>query len=493
MTKYELAKLFSEVDDKYIESARPEPQKAVMLKTRKTPMRIVAAASCAAVLAGGVITVTALRKQINAVPDNSNTASITSGSADITSSAFLSNEKNWFNTEQIYYEGEYYTVIKDASECGVHITCDEWRAGFALGVRISAENTVDLVAVIKNKSDEPIGMYDAGDGSGIRLGFHKKPKWENPVISGIDVEKHVTKVLQPGEELYQKQSFELFYGECWGSFQYDFGDPDGGYIQTWQKNELVFTGEITGDGFKEHNGNYDWYTKEQIYYAGKYYKVMPDPAFGFDYPDSVGIMMGIRKTEQNTIDVVAVVKNNFDKPVEIEGDDFGLIYEMTLEPKPEQKFTESDFKDIPDKPQVIAIKPGAVCYQWKSFDLFYGEFMGKWQISYKNPNSGNRIESRGVYYGEMTEDGFKEIKPDDTNSQDLFNELMAGSSNIDLTIDEDNDGIPDELKRLNPDITDEQWEIYKKLAHPEENGLTSTGEDSSAVGKTQVVTNYYTD
>lgn len=422
MTKYELAKLFSDVDDKYIEGARPVAQKAVMIKTSKSPMRIISAASCAAVLAGGIITITAVHNRDISALNDSNTASITSGGANISNSTDIKDSSemtdstvslderpdNYFTSDHICYEGEYYTVVKDASEYGVHITLDMWHITFATGIRISSDNTIDVVTVIKNISNMPIGMLDIGDSSGIRLGFHKKSEGNQPGITGTDAEKHVTKVLQPGEELYEKQSFDLFYGECWGTLQFDYGDLDGAHIDPDSEKNLVFTGEITEDGFKEHNGNYNWYTEDQIYYAGKYYKVMPDPAFGFDYPDSVGIMMGIRKTEQNTIDIVAVVKNNYDKPVEIEGNDFGLIYDMTLEPKPEQEFTESDFKNRPGDLEAIILKPGAVCYQWESFDLFYGEFMGKWQIAYKNPNSGNRIESRGVYYGEMTENGFRE-------------------------------------------------------------------------------------
>lgn len=96
MTKYELAKLFSDVDDKYIEGARPMAQRAVMLKTaRHYPMRIIAAASCAAVLAGGVITVTAVHNRNISALHNSNTASITNSSfADESALTNTTNDPN---------------------------------------------------------------------------------------------------------------------------------------------------------------------------------------------------------------------------------------------------------------------------------------------------------------------------------------------------------------------------------------------------------------
>lgn len=64
MMKYELAKLFGDVDDIFIEGAKPEAQKPVMVKVKqRSPMKIIAAASCAAVIlaAGGVIAANAIR------------------------------------------------------------------------------------------------------------------------------------------------------------------------------------------------------------------------------------------------------------------------------------------------------------------------------------------------------------------------------------------------------------------------------------------------
>lgn len=44
-----------------------------------------------------------------------------------------------------------------------------------------------------------------------------------------------------------------------------------------------------------------------------------------------------------------------------------------------------------------------------------------------------------------------------------------------LYADLDGDGIPDMLKELNPDNTDEDWEIYKMLENPQANGLVEVG------------------
>lgn len=416
MTKYDLAKLFSEVDDKYIESARPEAQKAVMLKTRKAPMRIIAAASCAAVLAGGVVTAAALLNGKINTPGNSNTASITSGGLANSGSTVPLDEKtgNWFDDEQICYEGEYYTLIKEASARYIHITADEWAVGYAAGIRINDDNKIELVAVIVNISDKPLGMLDYGDGRVLELGFHKKSESDPPAISGLDVERPIAKVLQPGEELYQKQTFDLFYGECWGSLQFDYTGVNGETVCGTDIQQCIFKGEMTENGFDEHHRFENWYDSEQIYYEGRYYKVPEDirDNNSSDPSRKVIAWAGLRRSSEKTVEMVTVLKNNYTEPVAIRGCGADFAAEITFEPKPDydpDKVPRSS-NDMSEKPIAVILQPGEEYYQLSTFNVGYGEYMGEIEFAYKNADPG-LVQSFGgsqlyIFYEKITEDGY---------------------------------------------------------------------------------------
>lgn len=481
MTKYELAKLFSDVDDKYIEGARPVAQKAVMIKTSKSPMRIISAASCAAVLVGGIITITAVHNRDISALNDSNTASITSGGANISNSTDIKDSTemtdstvsldersdNYFTSDHICYEGEYYTVVKDASEYGVHITLDMWHITFATGIRISSDNTIDVVTVIKNISNMPIGMLDIGDSSGIRLGFHKKSEGNQPGISGTDAEKHVTKVLQPGEELYEKQSFDLFYGECWGTLQFDYGDLDGAHIDPDSEKNLVFTGEMTEDGFKEHNEAADKWAQKPLVLPSKFAPKDLDFVYTgnglFSHNTLIPAEIG---SEVYAVDDGEVVFAKYDNMYNAGCGSFVFI-----------KHGEGLYTLYAG---LLPVEEGGKAYVSAGDNVMAGTVIGL------AGNSGLQREY-GVSYGYYTElpEFFKFIKG-------LVNtDSSSSGEELDLTTDADGDGIPDKLKELNPDVTDEQWELYKKLEHPEEYGLVQIGEDSVTDGEYGITTKFF--
>lgn len=262
MNKYELAELFGDVDDKFIEGAKPEAQQAVHLTIKKrSPLKTAIAASCAAaVLVGGIITVNALRSGnggLSALSSGSGTASQVNESSDNASEpseSDVSQEKtgNWFNDAQIYYEGEYYMVPYFVSPCAKNARENGIRVTPLFGIRKSSENTVDVVTLLRNNSYEPAGIKSYGPDSIAEV--YCVPKADDPYSSGgsgdLMTEKPLSVILEPGEVCYQKTSFKVGLGEYVVGirYAYDSVDPEKGYGSSPHFRDDV---DITEDGVQD--------------------------------------------------------------------------------------------------------------------------------------------------------------------------------------------------------------------------------------------------
>ncbi len=265
MNKYELAKLFGDVDDKFIEGAKPEAQQAVHLTIKKrSPLKMAIAASCAAaVLVGGIITVNALRSGnggLFALSSGSGTVSQVNESSDISDNASepsasdVSQEKtgNWFNDAQIYYEGEYYMVPYFVSPCAKGARENGLQVTPLFGIRKSSENTVDVVTLLRNNSYEPAGIRSYGPDSIAEV--YCVPKDDDPYSSGssgdLMTEKPLSVILEPGEVIYQKTSFKVGLGEyvVGIKYAYDSVDPEKGYGSSPHFRDDV---DITEDGVQD--------------------------------------------------------------------------------------------------------------------------------------------------------------------------------------------------------------------------------------------------
>ena len=249
--KYDLAKLFGDVDDKFIEGAKPEAQKPIMVKAvRRSPMRMIAAASCAAVvLAGGVITANMIQSRGNLPAFESKDSAYISNDG---SGSGMRNESNnnWYNEEQIYYEGEYYKVAEDTLS---FYRMDKKLVGLA-GIRRSSENVVDIVTMIKNNYTEPAAIRCYGSDSVVEIKF--VPKSENPdeeqTPPDYMTEKPLSVVLQPGEVCYQKSSFNVGYGEYMGEVKFAFQNADSNLLQAFSGAPVFRFRETIGeDGFTD--------------------------------------------------------------------------------------------------------------------------------------------------------------------------------------------------------------------------------------------------
>lgn len=240
MNKYELAELFGDVDDKFIEGAKPEAQQAVHLTIKKrSPLKMAIAVSCAAaVLVGGIITVNALRSGnggLSVLSSGSGTVSLINGSSDISDNASepsasdVSQEKtgNWFNETQIYYEGEYYMIPEEARS--MYHLMDDIRAphvSVLAGIRKSSENTVDIVTVLRNDYYEPAGIRSYGPDSVAEVFF--TPKADDPYKTKSNndrmTDRPLSVILEPGEVCYQKNSFKVGLGEYVANIDYVFNN-----------------------------------------------------------------------------------------------------------------------------------------------------------------------------------------------------------------------------------------------------------------------------
>lgn len=235
MNKYDLAKLFGDVDDKYIEGAMPEAQQAVHLTIKKrSPLKIAIASTCAAaILVGGVITVNALRSGGGLSPLDSTPGTVSLISSGISDNASDPNDSNvsqdktgnWFSDTQIYYEGEYYMVPELARS--LYYLMSEERAPKVLvlaGIRQTSENTVDIVTVLMNRHYEPAGIRSYGPDSVAEVFF--TPKADDPYKTQSNndwmTEKPLSVILQPGEACYQKNSFKVGLGEYVANIDYVF-------------------------------------------------------------------------------------------------------------------------------------------------------------------------------------------------------------------------------------------------------------------------------
>lgn len=398
MTKYEFAKLFSDVDDKYIEGARPEPQKAVMIKTRKAPVRMIAAASCAAVLIGGVITVAALHLGKINTPGNSNTASITNDGELIYSDEATG---NWFSRKEIFFEGEAYTVAND-SIGATNYREDPEMVDYEVGLRISSENTIDAVAAIVNTSEQPVGILCFADGDPLRLKFGGKYEDIGAEVIDTNVESPRTETLLPGEALFYKASFDSFSGKCKGLLKFVYEDER----RAWLIGS-AFRGEITDGGFMECAEADNWYNDEQIFYEGELYTVLDDPPLEYSGNNEIGFRIGVRKSENDTIDIVTVFRNECENPIGLRCLGYDHVANVELG---SANSTYQGALLASDKPFAVTLQPGETCYQKSSFDMYIGEMAGHIEVAYED-KIGRKGESvrLSVNFGfTMTKDGFKE-------------------------------------------------------------------------------------
>lgn len=222
--KYELAKLFGDVDDKFITAAKPEAQKPVEVTIKKSsPLKLLAAASCAAViLTGGVLAVNALHNRGMSELDNREPAFISSASTESDGKTL-----NRYNEEQIYYEGEIYSVTESSLKLKTNKNYyPNYKADTLVGLRRSSENVVEVVTVLKNLYDVPLGVRIDDAGSFVMIEFAPDadvPKPDDKIKS--ENAKTSEFVLQPGEVHYHKNSFSGEYGESMGRLTYGFVMP----------------------------------------------------------------------------------------------------------------------------------------------------------------------------------------------------------------------------------------------------------------------------
>lgn len=262
MNKYDLAKLFGDVDDKFIEGAKPEAQQAVHLTIKKrSPIKIAIASTCAAaVLAGGVITVNALRSGGGLSPLDSTpgtvsiideSSGISDNASDPNSSVSQDQTGNWFSDTQIYYDGEYY-MVPEAIRTQNGDT--KPRVTMSAGIRKSSEGAVEIVTVLKNNFHEPAGIRCYGADSVTEVEFIPIADVTNTDVNAWMMdEKPLSVTLEPGEMCFQKTSFNVGLGKYMGkvSFSCQNADPKlsnfSGMGYNW------FWMEITEDGIKEYH------------------------------------------------------------------------------------------------------------------------------------------------------------------------------------------------------------------------------------------------
>lgn len=417
--KYELAKLFGDVDDSFVEGVKPEAQSAVVLKpTRRSPLKILAAASCAAVVfAGGFATANLVNKYSSVFDDGSKTASLlpnNSGESD-----------NWFDEEQIYYEGEYYKVIpKLAKNYADHVSTKNDDARYDVdaiaGLKVS-KYTIEIVAVLKNNSNKPVGIKSFGydsvvDMQLVTLGTTVPAEGNDPIAPCY---RPVEVILQPGEEVYQKETFHGYNGTDYEgeiTFSPTNIDPaDNHNINlTCSESFHIIAGNT---GFKDMSMNWfcdkTIYGDGTIYYEGNYYYVPGDMRIigenGEEDPKKLNVtaFAAARASSKTTAEVVVVLKNNSTEPIGIRCYDSSSLTEISYEPRSDTDpdIGESHKNDMSDKPLGVILQPGEECYQMAVFDAGVGEYNAEVRFAFETVGSG---EGSGGQYSILFEDTFHE-------------------------------------------------------------------------------------
>lgn len=235
----------------------------------------------------------------------------------------------------------------------------------------------------------------------------------------------------------------------------------------------------------------NWFDEEQIYYEGEYYKVpsVLHEHYKDDCEDSerieVTALAGLKKISAYKVEMVTVLKNNYSKPIGIKAYDRDFVAEMGF-CQPGHSIPANSTGDMPVN---VILQPGEVCYQKAVFDVGNGnDYTGYVSYAFERVSAvqqhKNDIVCTRSFRVLFTEDGFIDRYEGAGESPEKIDD-----KELDLTTDLDGDGIPDALKEANPEITDEQWELYKKMEHPEEYGLIPDGTSVSYDGR--IVTHYY--
>ncbi len=202
MNKYELAKLFGDVDDKFIDGAKPEAQRPIELRadTRRSPWkRFAAVAACLAVVAvGGAFAVNALRSG-SAVPSvpNAPLDSVVDLPSTQPNSPTSSGTVSLINTEIEFYDDIYY--MKNAVDYdGVYMMAGFRQKEYGRG------SYVDVLVTVKNNTDKPLVL--AKDDKGSPAGsITAQVEGLNP-FGFVQEDAETTYTIQPGE-MYSR----LFY------------------------------------------------------------------------------------------------------------------------------------------------------------------------------------------------------------------------------------------------------------------------------------------
>lgn len=257
MTKYELAKLFGDVNDKFIEGAKPEAQSAVMMKpTRRSPIKIIAAASCAAaVLTGGIVTANTLHNSGMSALEGSSVASIVKDNSNTPNETddgriFDMQTGNWFTENEIYYEGNYYKVTKDSRTLYKYAVEDKVRVGVLVGIRRISPNSIEMVAVMVNPCIAPVQIRCYGADSVVEMKFAPERSHAGEISYSDNMSsKPFGHTLQPGEMCFQKGIYNAGLGIYEGKIKYAF-HIDNAY-QSGGAGTEQFSIIMTEDGFIE--------------------------------------------------------------------------------------------------------------------------------------------------------------------------------------------------------------------------------------------------
>lgn len=450
MTKYDLAKLFGDVDDRFIEGVKPEVQKPIKLTAkRRSPLKILAAASCAAVvLTGGIVTANVLHNRGMSALEGSNTASIVKNNSKSPNETddgriFDMQTGNWFTENEIYYEGEYYKVPQN-SRIAYKLRTEEKEVAVLTGIRRISPNIIEMVTVMVNHLGETAQIRCYGADSVVEMQFAPERKSHAGEISISDnmSSKPFGHTLQPGEMCFQKGIYYAGLGNYEGKIKYAYQVDNAHNSCGLGSNTFYIV--MTEDGFKEHYEAYefeyvegtdgDYIANDGFLYNGRYYRVTDSCQNAINELKAEDILLktlvGYRKNDDGSIDIVTAFKNNFDKPIVLSIKDnygLGIVISENLDGQ----------KNNSNVSEQMILQPGEICfYENKTREKDSEQLMYTFSVK-----SENRMISVPML--------------------DHETDFSEDEEPFDYVTDLDGDGIPDAYKEANPDITPEQWEIIK--------------------------------